>query len=224
MVFIVAIIREGQKLIAGESYHRNVQIALGDERLEVHLEERIRQVRRQLTAEDRAKGYYTANQTWTQEKVPTGELVLKVKEPERYRDPKEWRETEDAPLEGQLNDVTAQIAGMYESIRLRRAREAEERERQWKAAEERRLAEVERKRETIRFRRLMSHCDSWRAAGDIRALVAAIEASPLAAEKPEEFRAWKSWALGHAERIDPLRDDELFDQKVDDYDVCAMRD
>lgn len=44
----------GYKLVAGESHYGNVQIALGDEKLEVQFEERIRQVRRQLTDEDRA--------------------------------------------------------------------------------------------------------------------------------------------------------------------------
>lgn len=213
----------GYKLIVGETYRRQVQIALGDEKLEVHLDERIRQVRRQLTAEDRARGHHSVNQTWTQERVPTDELVLKIKS-ERYIANKEWRETEDSPLESRLNEVIAQIAGMYEIIRLYREREAAEQERRRKEAEERHRAEMERKRETIRFRRLINHCDNWRAAADIRSLVAAIEASPLAAEKPEEFRAWKLWALGHAERVDPLLDDELFNRHVDDYEVYSLRD
>jgi hypothetical protein len=213
----------GYKLVVGDSYRRQVQIALGYEKLEVHLDERVRQVRRQITAGDRAKGHYSVNQTWTQEKVPTGELILKIKT-ERYIANKEWRETEDAPLEGTLNEVIAQIAGMYESIRLRREHEAVEQKLRRRQAEERHRAEMERKRETVRFRRLISHCDNWRAACDIRALVAAVEGSALAAEKPEEFRAWKSRALGHAERIDPLQDDGLFDRQVDDCDVYRMRD
>jgi Uncharacterized protein YfbK, C-terminal len=105
-----AIEARGYKLIVGESYRRQVQIALGDERLEVHLDERVRQVRRQITTEDRAKGHYSVYQTWTQEKVPTGELVLKIKT-ERYIADKEWRESEDAPLEGMLNEVIAQAPG-----------------------------------------------------------------------------------------------------------------
>lgn len=211
----------GYKLVVGESYRRQVQIALGDEKLEVHLDERIQQIRRKLTEEEKDKLGYV--QHWRQEKVPTGELILKIKT-ERYIANKEWRETEDTPLESKLNEVMAQVAGMYEAIRLHREREAAEQERRWKEAEVRRLAEMERKRETIRFRRLISHCDNLRVAADIRALVAAVEASSLAAEKAEEFRAWKSWALGHVERIDPLQDDALFEQQVDDYEVYAMRD
>lgn len=146
----------GYKLNAGESYRRPVQIGLEQEKLEITLEERIRQARRYLTDEEKARcGYSVGSQRWTQEKVPTGELILKIQEPDRYGSNKEWRETAEAPLEEKLSDVVAEIAGLFEAIRLRRIREAEERERRWKLEEKRRLAEMERKRETIRYRRLI---------------------------------------------------------------------
>lgn len=211
----------GYKLNAGEPYHRAVQIGLGHEKLEITLEERIRQVRRQLTDEERTR-YGYSSQKWTQEKVPTGELILKIKT-ERYIANKEWCEREDAPLEGQLNEVIAQIAGMFESIRLRQEQEAKEQERRWKREEERRLAEMERKREKIRYRRLIGHCEDLRRAADIRAFVAAVETSPLASKNAEAFATWKPWALAHADRIDPLKDEDLFDQRVDDHDVYLLR-
>ena len=171
----------GFKLTAREAYRRSVEIGLGQEKLEVSLEERIRQVRRQLTDEEKTRwGYSAASQKWTQEKVPTGELILKVKEVDRYGAGKEWRETAEAPIEEKLRAVIADIAGMFETIQLRRKREAEEYERRWKLEEERRLAEMERKREKIRYRRLIGNCEDWRRAADIRAFVAAVEESPLA--------------------------------------------
>jgi hypothetical protein len=215
----------GYKLIVGESYNHTVQIALGHEKLEVHVDERIKHVRRHLTDEEKARyGYSAAVQKWTQEKVPTGALVLKIKEPERYSTPKEWEESEEAPLEGKLDEAIAQIAGMFESIRLRREREAEEHARRQKEAEERHAAEMARKREAIRFRRLLEDCADWRRAADIRVFVAAVGASPLATRDPDSFVAWESWALGHADRIDPLSDDDLFNQQVDDYEVYSLRD
>ncbi len=213
------------KLNAGESYRRAVQIGLGHEKLEVTLEERVRQVRRQLTDEEKARyGYSLASQKWTQEKAPTGELILKIKESDRYGRDKEWRETAEAPLEEKLSDVIAEIAGMFEAIRLRREREAKEQERRRKLEEERRLAEMERKRETIRYRRLISSCKDWRRATDIRAFAAAVEATPLASTSAESFARWKLWSLAHADRIDPLQDMDLFDQEVDDYEVYLLRD
>jgi hypothetical protein len=214
----------GYKLTVGEAYRRGVEIGLGHEKLQVSLEERIRQVRRQLTDDEKTRwGYSAASQKWTQEKVPTGELILKIKEVNQYGAGKEWRETSEAPLEEKLRDVLAEIAGMFEAIRLRREREAEEQRRRWKLEEERRLAEMERKRETIRYRRLISDCENWRRAADICAFVAAVEGSQLASSDAEAFATWKSWALAHASRIDPLQDDDLFDQRVDDYEVYSLR-
>jgi hypothetical protein len=66
---------------------------------------------------------------------------------------------------------------------------------------------MERKRETIRYRRLISDCEDWRRAADIRALVTAVEGSQLARNDAEAFATWKSWALTHADRIDPLQDE-----------------
>lgn len=215
----------GYELTANEFHHHGVQIALGHSELQVQLEERIRQVRRRLTDEDREKGrYFSRNQKWTQERVPTGELILKVKEPNRYGMAKEWREDADSPLDENLNDVLAELAGMFEELRLRGEREAAEQAKRWKIEEERRRAEMERKRETIRFDRLLGHCRNWRTAAQIRAFVAAIESGPLPEANSERFAEWKDWALGHADRIDPLRGDEIFDHEVSDYDVYAMRD
>ena len=72
-----------------------------------------------------------------------------------------WRETTEAPLEEKLRAIIADIAAMFETIRLRREREAEEHERRWRLEEESRLAEMERKREKIRYRRLIGNCEDW---------------------------------------------------------------
>ena len=156
--------------------------------------------------------------------MPTGELCLRVAISDRRGIAKEWHDEPDASIEARLDDVLAQLAGAFEELRLRLQREAEERERQWKIAEERRLAEMDRKRETIRVRRLISYCDNWRTAADIRTFVAAVEASPLASAEAELFASWKSWSLNHAAQIDPLRNGDLFDRKVDDYEVYSLRD
>ena len=127
-------------------------------------------------------------------------------------------------IEQELSDVIAEIAGMFETIRLRQEQESKEQERLRMLEEERRLAEMERKRETIRHRRLSGDCEDWRRAADIRAFVAAIEASPLASRDKEAFASWTLWTLAHADRIDPLQDNELFDLQVEDYEVYSLRD
>ena len=82
---------------------------------------------------------------------------IKIKDESRYGISKEWRETENEPLEDRLNDVIAGVAGMFEELRLRRQHEAEEQQRRWKIEEERRQAQMERKRGTIRFNRLLGY-------------------------------------------------------------------
>ena len=215
----------GYKLVVSGSYIQNVQIEHRNEKLELHLSERIRQVRRQLTDKEKVeRRYLSTGQRWTQERVPTGELLLKIKEPGRYGITREWRESADPPLEEKLGDVLAQLAGMFEELRLRRVREAEERARQWKIEEERDRIKMECKRETIRYRRLLDQCENWRASAEIRAFVAAVEADTVVATRTERFADWKVWALAQADRVDPLRSDALFDREVSDDDVDLLND
>lgn len=112
---------------------------------------------------------------------------------------------------------------MFEAIRLRREREAEEEQHRRRLEEERHLAEMERNREKIRYRRLIGDCEDWRKAADIRTLVATVEANLFSSKDKEAFIRWKLWALAHADQIDPLQDDDLFDQRVDDYQVYSLR-
>jgi hypothetical protein len=209
----------GYKLVVDDNRYRQlVEIAAGDEKLAINVHERVRQVRRYFSDEEKAKrGYLSTGQKWTQEKVPTGELVLTI-------GGKEWKDEQDAPLDGKLGEVLPHLAGAFEKLRLQRQREAEERDRRWKLEQERHRQEMERKRETIRFRRLLAHCETWRTAAEIRAFVAAVEATPLASSEAGEFAGWKSWALEHADRIDPLRSAEIFNRHVSDYEVYALRD
>lgn len=153
------------------------------------MEERKRQVRRCLTEAEKAeRRYFSTNQTWTQEKHLTGELVLKIKEAGGYGVSKEWRDATADLIEDKLNVILGGIAAAFEEIRLRREREGVERARQWKIEERRRQREMERKRETIRYRRLLRSSDEGKRAADIRALVAAVEASSRAAESPSRNR------------------------------------
>jgi hypothetical protein len=218
-----ALENNGYKLAAGASHINPIKVMLDEASLDVLLEERIKQVRRQLTDGDRKRGLFLSqSQKWTQERIPTGELVLKISDQRRYGLSKEWRESAEDSMEGKLHSILGQVAGMFEELRLRRQREAEEQELRWKAEEERRRKEMERKRETIRFHRLLNHCENWDTAARIRGLVASIENSDQSKDA-ERFMAWKTWALRHADRIDPLRDADLFNLKVDDYEVYAYR-
>lgn len=103
----------GYKLIVDDNrYSRAVEIGHGEERLSISLAERIRQVRRQLTEKEKAeRGYLSTGQRWTQEKIPTGELVLRIGSGGRYGSGSEWGDEPEATLESKLDQVLPQIAG-----------------------------------------------------------------------------------------------------------------
>jgi hypothetical protein len=202
-----------------------VQIVVNEEKFSIGLKERIRQVRRKLTDEDRTdrSRYFSANQTWTQEKFASGELVLTISEQNSYGLKRQWSDMTDAPLESKLGEVLPEVAGMFEKLRLRRIAEAEARERHWKEEQERHRRETERKREMVRDRRLLRHCQDWNTANSIRAFIAAVEASPLPSASPAEFAAWKHRALDYAGRLDPLGSTAMFDLNVTDHETYSLR-
>lgn len=204
-------------------HYRDVQVQFGDMKIELILEERIKQVRRLITEEDRrGSRWYATDQKWTQEKVATGHLRLRIRDPEYRNVMKEWEETESDPLEESLDEVLPKLVGVFEQIRLRRMRQAEEKAKWEEAERRRREVELERKREAIRFNRLVMHSENLRKAAQIRAMVAAVGESVMAAENAETFLVWKDWALAHADRIDPLCTETLFDREVDDYEVYGF--
>lgn len=160
------------------SYNSATTISRDNLSFELHISERQKQVRRELTdVERKSRGYYAPAQKWTQDRVNTGELILRARPFRYYGDKLEWRETAETSLDEKLQQVLADIAGAFEEGRLRRIREAEDEKRRWKIAEEHRKQEKVRKREAIRFQRLISACDTHRKAVEIRALVTAVEAS-----------------------------------------------
>ncbi|WP_072393335.1 hypothetical protein [Hyphomicrobium sp. CS1GBMeth3] len=161
-----------------------MQIVLGDEKVDLQLTERIQQVRRKLTEKEKTdRVHLSTSERWTQEKVPTGELVLTFKNPDRYHMMKEWRETLDSPLEKRLDEAVAGLAGIFEELRLICVHEAEARARQ----EERCRAEMDRKREAIRSRRLLNQSQNWQTAADLneqsaKGMSRNTTASPLASD------------------------------------------
>ncbi len=137
-----AIESRGYKLsVDDRNYRQSVAIESGDGTLGIDIHERIRQVRRRITDEERAdrRRYFSVNQTWTQEKILTGELVLTI-------GGKEWSDAAESPLETKLDDVLPYLEGAFEELRLRRQREAEEQARRWKAEQERQRVAMERKK------------------------------------------------------------------------------
>src|SRR5262245_17099883 len=66
----------GYKLLVEGYLRQDVKVSLDHDKLEISLEERIQQVRHELTEKEKAdRGYLSTRRKWTQERVRTGELV-----------------------------------------------------------------------------------------------------------------------------------------------------
>jgi len=140
--------------------------------------------------------------------VPTGKLRLGILGGYRDELQKIVADGKRQRIEECLNEFVVKL----EAEAVRRKREAERLERERLACEERRRrreAFEERKRgELERLEALEKEAHEWRRAQEIRAYVAAVEATlesePLDHERTKEIREWIAWSRHKADWIDPI--------------------
>jgi hypothetical protein len=223
-----ALEQRGYKLVIEPPYTHMVQIAHGPDRLVVDVRERMQQVRRPLTdKEHRERGFLsTGSRRWTQERHATGELVIGIHEVNTRAFSEQWRESEGGPLEERLNEIMVGVARRFEDLRERREQQELARKRQWEDDRRRYEQEQERKRETVRIRRLVQQAQDRHTAAEIRALVDAVQVNltEVSSGEPADFGRWREWALAHADRIDPLQDNDILDTRVSDQDLYRLDD
>lgn len=124
-----------------------------------------------------------------------------------------WTDSDSQPLEKHIAEIAADVIVAGEaSFRqgLTEARERDEAHKRWE--EERRLArlgELEKKR----LSDLRASGELLREAEEIRALVVKVESAVLREDSAEltseQVLRWKSWALAHADSIDPVRSGQV---------------
>lgn len=147
-------------------------------------------------------------------------LILSISAHERPEDLRFiWEDNADGTIEKHVGEIVVAliVAGevQYRQGELsrhkwlieRKARLIEEARRR-KEEEERKERERRIAEEKMRVDRLLAEAAAFRQASDIRAYVdlvrEASRTSPDLAGR-EELEAWASWALAHADRIDPVR-------------------
>jgi hypothetical protein len=124
-----------------------------------------------------------------------------------------WQDDDSGTLETKVAQITAGIIVEGEKKFRRSLREAEERIRQEQIEQgkrrQERLAQLNQKR----LQDLRMSGDLLRQAHDIRALVDqvrhAIDEGSLEIDA-STLQAWQQWALGEADRIDPVRSGQIF--------------
>ena len=197
--------KEAAKLgykVNGEGLH-DLSLEIDRNKVEFTLRERIKQVRRPLTDEEKAQ--YSSNQRWRQERIPTGELVFTL---ETYLGPglaREWRDGERR-LEEQIGDIIALLA-IAGPILEKRRQEAEEAQRRHFEVEKRRREERERQdQDRNRWRRFVEFARLWEEA-----LLAGKLLDELEKRKPDpdstydgrSAAEWLAWARERRDAFDP---------------------
>lgn len=159
------------------------------------------------------------------EKSPPERLRLRLITSSRDNDRSQsWEDREGMTLEDQVADIVTNliVAGevQYRNLRQqhydwlveqRRREEEEARRKQEEAARQERERLI--KEQQDRIDRLLGEAMALRQATDIRAYVDAVMARVQREDddpvKLERLRAWASWALAEADRIDPIKSERF---------------
>ncbi len=99
--------------IKSDQYHR-VHFEFQGEQIEFQLREKLRQVRRPLT-EDEKRWSFERDRGWIQELQPTGVLIFTIKTWLNNGTRREWKDGSDTPIEKALSQIVAtmSLAGPY---------------------------------------------------------------------------------------------------------------
>jgi hypothetical protein len=215
--FLSALFKESEKrgyrVETKTTYLHDVRIVVDEERIEIHVNERWRQRRVELSPDEKKRSEnLLSGQAWKLEREDTGELTFKVRDYVDRGIKTSWADRVGMPIEDQLNSIIAGFAIISENLKKRR-HEREEEQRQWREEEERRQAKIQARRDEMeRFRGLIGEVTQWKRANDIRSYVDAVR---LTAQErpsklgPSELEKWNLWALRHADRIDPLKNEKI---------------
>ncbi|WP_412033242.1 hypothetical protein ACLIR7_09580 [Nitratireductor aquimarinus] len=118
-----------------------------------------------------------------------------------------WREDQDGKLDANLPAAVADIIVAGEAKFRRSLREAEEREEQSRIDQERRQRELLELLNQQRVEQLFMSGEQLRQAQEIRALVEQVRIAMIqggANLDPVALQKWEQWALGEADKIDPI--------------------
>lgn len=185
-----------------------VAVVADGEEIDFSLAERERQYRRELTKEEKIDPYNVAiGKKWRQVREPTGELVFRIRSWVGPGARAEWKDGPGHPLEDQLSEIITGFIVVNELMRRRRRQQVEAEHRRMEDLREQRKREAAQKAEEARVHYLLRQARAWRRAAEIRAYVEAVKKAVQTGSRDidqERFANWESWALAHADRIDPL--------------------
>jgi hypothetical protein len=206
--FLSTLLKEAEKRsykVNGEAPHR-LSLEIGRNTVEFTLHEHIRQVRRLLTDEEKAKAY-SSRQRWRQERIPTGALIFALK---TFLVPglsKEWRDGE-RPLDAQIGEIIAVLTVAIQILEKRRLEAEAAERRRWQEEARRREERDRQARDRNRWRRFIELAKQWKDAQLAGCFLDELKRHPCDPEIKYGERTlaeWISWAEDHRNAFDPGR-------------------
>lgn len=178
---------------------------LQGEAIAFELREKLRQVTRQLTAEE--KRWETWNRSGVRKELqPTGFLQFTISAWTEESVRKNWLESDSRPIDGMLPQIVATFLVLAPTL-AERSRQREEASRRWE--EERRRAEEERQRQREddnRWRRFLEMAGAWKQSALARDFAASLKAGRNRPDVPigdRDLGEWIEWAEQRAAAMDP---------------------
>jgi hypothetical protein len=216
---IKALIARGFTVRAGENGSPKTVITIEGVEIQIRLEERHRLV--EVTPSRSVRNWWATPAT---RREPTGELALRITDPEVGNLRRTWADGRRQRVESCLN---AFIVGLV------RASDARRRHLLWRAEEDRKWEEERRRREEERQRRLREEARvgeltrqvaAWQEARGIRHYAAALRRAT--AERDDLVSSgiapWIEWVERYADRIDPLNDLEELVANAPLVEMCGQ--
>ena len=176
------------------------------EEIEFNLREKLKQVYRPLTEEEK-RWAFDKNKTTKYDLMPTGNLVFSIKTYLPNKLQREWIESADKRMEVLLADI---VATMLASVPLlvERTKQRQEEERQRQIESHNRYEEEQRQKlENHRWRRFMEMAHKWREAEVASGFIEALKQLPTDENKAigdKSMHEWMRWAEEQVISRNPL--------------------
>jgi len=197
---------EANECPVSETGNGALQVKLGGKRIAFRLREKLKQMKRPLTENERRLGIGVEKGYRTQT-VGSGYLIFEIQSslPGRLR--RVWLETDECRMEDLIGEIFATMQTAVPLLRAERLAE-EERENQ-RREREARQREIERRRkiDENRVRRFGQIATQWQQAEQMRAFLAELKSRPTDPAADIDGRSvseWLKWLEAEIEARDPL--------------------
>lgn len=183
-----------------EGKQRELLVEFQGEEIEFNLREKLKQVHRPLTAEEKRYSWNEKKDT-KYDLTPTGYLVFSIKTYLPSKLQREWIESSERSMEILLADIVATILASVPLL-VEKTKQHKEGERQRQIEANRRYEEEQRQKlENHRWRRFMEMAHQWREAEVASGFIAALKQLPMDEAQPTGDKTMAEWMVWAEEQL-----------------------